>query len=401
MRKESSPSPAGSLVAAIGICVACLMVPGIHAVDIPRVYYLGDCAPTTSPINIVKDDPALDVIAVPAVVGAVWWTVEEVSRALRLYMPRSYEEMIARTTQILLSDVKARHLPSQHIEWFARAVRDQGMSLMMFGGISSFGGHPGVPSIWEDTSVAAILPVELIPEANGPGPWKPKVTLPEDPLMEAFPWDECPHFYGYNKVISKEGASLLAETNRLGDPFMVSWSVGSGRSFAFCTDWTPDWGKDFQKWEYYIDFCVYSIYYTMGREIPIDLGRVHLIRSKMLENRVRKDILISLLGFVEKFGGSVLPAERGLKDVDAVRARANEAYLVQDYVACLSHLQAETEGLLELEEEAARSRERALAWIWAIEWLTVTATLMITGFVLWSLMVRRTLFREIGLTVQR
>jgi hypothetical protein len=389
---------------AIKLFVACLMlsiIPGIHGVELPRVYYLGDCAPTTSPINIVKDDPALDVIAVPAVVGAVWWTAEEVSRALRLYMPRSYEEMVARQTQILLSDVKARHLPSRYIEWFALAVRDQGMSLMMFGGISSFGGHAGFPSIWGDTSVAAILPVELIPEANGPGPWKPKITLPGDPLIEAFPWEECPHFYGYNKVITKEGASLLAETDQLGDPFMVSWSVGQGRSFAFCTDWTPDWGKDFQRWEYYIDFCVYSIYYTMGRDIPSDLNQVHMIRFRMLENRVRKDILISFLGFVERFGGSVLRTERGLKDLNAIRARANQAYLEQDYLACLSYLQEETEGFVELEEEAARSRSRALAWVWAIEWLTVTSTFMIAGFVLWSLMVRRALFRETGLTARR
>jgi len=44
--------------------------------------------------------------------------------------------------------------------------------------------------------------------------------------------------------------------------------------------------------------------------------------------------------------------------------------------------------------EAVRVKDAALAWIYLLEWLTVTATLMVTGSILWTLMVRRRLYRE-------
>jgi len=378
----------------------CLMCPPlVHAAaEIPRVYYLGDCKPATSPINIVADDPALDVVAVPAVVGSVWWTAKEVARALRLYMPKNYEQLVEKKVLILLSDVKAENLPGWYIDWFSKAVRDDGNSLMMFGGVSSFGGQALSPSTWDQTSVAEILPVGLIREATGPGPWKPVITSPDDPLVSAFPWITCPVFYGYNRVTAKHGAELLAKTSNTGDPFMVIWDVGPGRSFAFCTDWTPDWGKSFQLWEHYIDFCVYSIYHTMGRTIPENLELVHVIRSEMLENRVRTDILISLLAFIDGMGGRVLPLENRMRDAGGIRREADEQYVLQDYEASLNTIKDANLELEDIERAAVKAKAAAMTWVWAVEWMVVTATLMIAGMVVWTLMVRRGLYREVGTT---
>ncbi len=380
--------------------IMCLLGPSFvrAAAEIPKVYYLGDCKPATSPINIVADDPALDVVAVPAVVGSVWWTAKEVARALRLYMPKNYEQLVRKKVLILLSDVKAENLPGWYIDWFSKAVRDKGNSLMMFGGVSSFGGQAGSPSAWGQTSVGEILPVDLIREATGPGPWRPVVTSPDDPLMSAFPWGNCPAFYGYNKVTVKDGAQLLAKTSNTGDPFMVVWDVGLGRSFAFCTDWTPDWGKSFQLWDHYIDFCVYSIYYTMGRSIPENLELVHVIRSEMLENRVRTDILISLLAFIDDMGGRVLPLENRMREAGDIRREADDQYVLQDYEACLNTIKDANLELEDIERAAVKAKATAMIWVWAVEWMVVTATLMIAGMVVWTLMVRRGLYREAATT---
>ncbi len=386
----------------VSLTIALLTMPGLLPVclgaEIPRVYYIGDCKPTTSPINIVSDDPALHVVAVPAVIGTVWWTSKEVARALRLYMPRNYEELVETRVLILLSDVKAENLPGFHIDWFSKAVRQDGMSLMMFGGISSFGGHAGFPSAWGQTSVGEILPVSLILEATGPGPWTPVVTSPDDPLMLAFPWDSCPPFYGYNRVTRKEGAKLLAQTSNTAEPFMIVWDVGPGRSFAFCTDWTPDWGKSFQLWDPYIDFCVYSIYYTMGRMIPRDIELVHVVRSEMLENRVRTQVLISLLALVDQMGGNVLPLEEKMREAALVRRQADSQYVLQEYGSALTTVKQANSDLAAIEGEAVRVKARAMLWVWIVEWLVVTSTLMITGVAVWSLMVRRKLYREVVTT---
>jgi hypothetical protein len=43
-------------------------------------------------------------------------------------------------------------------------------------------------------------------------------------------------------------------------------------------------------------------------------------------------------------------------------------------------------------------KDQAMLWIYLIEWTVVTATFAIGGVVLWSLMVRRRLYREVGET---
>jgi len=378
------------------ICI--VVIPVGWSVEVPRVYYIGDCMPRTSPINIIADDPALDVVAVPAVIGRVWWTREEVARAIRLYLPKSYDELVARKMLALLSDVYAENLPNKYIEWFSTAVEEDGMSLMMIGGICTFGGNPAHPSMWGSTSVGGVLPVEPVLGANGPGPWKPVVTSPDDPLMRTFDWSTCPPFYGYNVVELKQGARQLAKTSNTGDPFIAFWSVGEGRALAFCTDWTPAWGTDFQRWDYYIDFTVYSIYYALGRSIPRDLQLVHAIRSRMLSTRARRDILFSLFNIVEAVGGNVIQLERRIEGVERLRSEVDLQYLAQDYEACMETLTQVEAELRDIEQEAVKEKARALFWIWVVEWIVVTSTLMVAGTVLWSLMISRRLYQEVGVT---
>jgi len=40
-------------------------------------------------------------------------------------------------------------------------------------------------------------------------------------------------------------------------------------------------------------------------------------------------------------------------------------------------------------------KDQAMLWIYLIEWSVVTATFALGGIVLWSLMVRRKLYREV------
>ena len=47
---------------------------------------------------------------------------------------------------------------------------------------------------------------------------------------------------------------------------------------------------------------------------------------------------------------------------------------------------------------AIQAKDNALFWIFVIEWFVVTGTSMVAGALLWSLMVRRRLYREVGET---
>jgi uncharacterized membrane protein len=373
--------------------------PGTVA-EVARVYYLGDCLPSTSPIGYIGDDPAIDIMAVPATVHDGYFTYSEAQRALRLYLPRTYESL-TEGELILLSDVRADTLPAKWLSWFSSSVDEGGLGLMMIGGILSFGGYSDSPT-WDITSIGPMLPVNLMDGLTESTFWKPVVVSPEDPLMTALPWDSCPSFGGYNVVTPKDGSRLLAKTSDpKGNPFMAFWTVGNGRSFAFCTDWTPGWGVDFMDWDFYADFTVYSVYYACGREIPQDLALMHLIRTEMIAYTSQRDILVSFIGFVEKVGANLAKLEEEIKDVGDMRAKADEHYILQEYEDCVAALTDAREALAAIENDAARAKRRAFLWIWLIEWMAVTSTLMVAGSVLWTLMVRRRLYRDVGTTRMR
>jgi hypothetical protein len=52
-------------------------------------------------------------------------------------------------------------------------------------------------------------------------------------------------------------------------------------------------------------------------------------------------------------------------------------------------------------EEAIILKNEAMFWIFLSEWLVVTSTGIIAGFVLWSLMIKKRMFREIESTRYR
>ena len=53
---------------------------------------------------------------------------------------------------------------------------------------------------------------------------------------------------------------------------------------------------------------------------------------------------------------------------------------------------------MDLEEDAIRLKRQALAWVYVIEWSAVMGTSMIVGVAVYMLMIKRRLYREVGLT---
>ena len=54
--------------------------------------------------------------------------------------------------------------------------------------------------------------------------------------------------------------------------------------------------------------------------------------------------------------------------------------------------------LMEADALAVKAKHSALFWLYVTEWLVITATLLIVGSILWSLMVRRKMYKEVHST---
>ncbi len=369
-----------------------------------RVLYMGDAISTMylTPYMFMRIEPLIQVTPVIASEIVAMHSFgfegrEMVTRAIRLYMPRNYQQMLDTQDVLILSDATLYVFNTNHLAWMARSVREAGLGLVMAGGHESF--HMGG---WVITEVAQVLPVQMLPHETGPG--FGEILEPEHELIRSIPWDQGfrqVNFGGSNGLSVKQGSTELATfqiSSGGKNPMMVTGMGGEGRSFAFSPDWTWGWGGAFSQWEYYGDFCNNLMLHLARQPVPEDVEVLHVARKELLRLDISRGLLVSLFDFVERFGANPAPLEDMLEEVDSLRREADALYIGQDFEAALDVIVRAIEAAEVAEDQAVRLKNAALFWIYLIEWMVVTATILVSGVVLWSLMVRRRFFRQVGST---
>jgi hypothetical protein len=147
-----------------------------------------------------------------------------------------------------------------------------------------------------------------------------------------------------------------------------------------------------------MDMGANLLIYADGRPVPQDLQLVHRVRSIMLQIATRKSLLLSLLEFCESFGANTGDLMSMIDGVDLAVAETRPRYLELRFQEVWEDYLRIEEMIKEVEAAAVEIKNRALLWVYLVEWLTVTGTLMVCGFVLWTLMVRRRLYHEVRTT---
>ena len=174
---------------------------------------------------------------------------------------------IDRYAAVILSDIGSNTL-LLHPDTFERSrstpnrlalLRDyahDGGGLIMVGGYLTFQGIDA-KARYAGTEVEAALPVTILSQddrVEAPEGVRPRLTDPAHPIAAGLP-DEWPALLGYNRIIPKAGATVVATVpSRAGfaDPLVVAWSFGAGRSVAFASDCGPHWAPPaFVEWHGY------------------------------------------------------------------------------------------------------------------------------------------------------
>jgi len=372
-----------------------------------RILYTGEPYPGVTPYVFMKAEPLL--IPTPVIASQDYlnyiFTLKEIKRSVRLYMPRSYDSLVGSYNVIILSDSNVASFTASHLKWFRESVHDDGLGLAMVGGHETFG-TLGSHADWGQTPVGEVLPVETLVGRIGGG----RVTIlgEDNVFIDSIPWRSNLPFlqlYYCNIVLPKEGSDTLAiDMIQTGDnqgwenPFFSTWVHGKGRTFAFTGDWQFGWGAEFIRWEYAPDFAINLMLYLAGRKLPEDLDLVHTLRSRLATLSYRRSIMESMIAFVEKFGANPRVINEATAEVDDAGNRAIDLYLEVEFVEALSAVNEALNLMDRAEEVADRVKGNALIWIYITEWLVTTATVMFCGFVLWTLMVRRRLYSEVSTT---
>ena len=207
-------------------------------------------------------------------------TVEHMTnwRALKEF-PETPEAIAAKYDVVVLSDIEQEVLVlypwdrmqdtpmgPNRLESIREFVRNGG-GLIMIGGWESFTGRRGIGD-WGGTPVEEALPVKCLAvnddRREAPQGVHIKTLVNDHPVTKDINWETCPVFTGYNRIIAKPEAKVLAKVQEYGDPFVVVGEFGKGRSMAFASDISPHWGAGFQKWENYGKSFVQAIRWLAG-----------------------------------------------------------------------------------------------------------------------------------------
>lgn len=351
------------------------------------------------PGPVLNQDPRINYYPVPA---HAWSMEEEAFRNLRLYLPRTEDTLYENFDIIIEDGMDASHLKAEFHQWIKTGVEEKGMGFLMADDSSSFA-TSGRHTSWYLYPIGDILPVtdiaQILREQHA------YRVIPVDeyrdhPLMRNVPWNEI-KIWAHNRPDPKPGATVLAKMSEeiiynQGKPVIVYWDLGKGRTVAYVHKWhgTPD----FYRWKWHIDVLSHLIYFPVRVEIPQDLELVHQIRSLFNTFHYKRTYLISAMDFADKFGANLASMGEELVELLDEKQHADTQYIRQELEESYGAMLVLIESLDSLTQDVLDAKDRALVWIFISEWLIVSGTCMITGFVLWTLMVRRRLYREVKVT---
>jgi hypothetical protein len=216
----------------------------------------------------------------------------------------------------------------------------------------------------------------------------------DNPLLSVFDWEKGPHFFALNTVNRRQGATVLARSDPEERLLMTYWEIGEGSVLAFLSTWGLPWGNELVRWEYFVDFSADMVYYSAGIGIP-DPVIVHEIRMLFEDFHLAKSLVSSILEFVEMLGGGPSEVRQTFEALVQRRSEAEDLYIEQDYTSCQQEMSTLVEEMNSLNEAAVRAKDAAFFWIYLTEWSAITGTLMFSGYILYAVMIRRMLYKEV------
>jgi hypothetical protein len=384
--------------------------------DLVEVLMIGQVFPYETPVaNWLESDPAFTFVVVPVRRDTGGWEgypVELAKRYVRLYFPRTYEGL-TEYEFLCYVDTYFGHLTGTQIEYMFRAIRDSGL-----GGLTTLGG--GISWVddfrdsWVSSSVGSAFPTDYIQAAGQiryVETFKLVVARGQDVPRVFHPFLELgiENHLGRQaaELGAKDGATVFAtmvSSKSEGMPFATAWRYGQGVTWSVATDIQTNYNLFWTRlgggagYEYAMDLFLNMVLYSTGRDIPQDILQFHAVRQRFAAYRERKSMIYALLDFVERFGVNRQTIDEAVEEVDQVEADARSLYLVQDIPGASEALERAMNGLAGVEERSIQLKNRALLWVYLIEWTAVTGTLMVSGSILWSVMIRRRAYRVVGTT---
>ncbi len=358
-----------------------------------------------------RSEPLVEYVPVPSRATDVV-TVQDAIKFIRLYFPRTYEEMGGYRMIMLAAPEYDLFSPKQD-QWMYEAIR-QGAGGINDGSVFSI--MPQIHNAWANSQTSKAFPNDA-PAVAQKGGGESGTMFFSVIINRNFPDPVLTPFvkFGIEKlavnavsrlVIPRQGSGTLAwqvgNFPSLGQvPFLIAWDYEGGRTMTtgdFLGNGWFSYPSGPASNQYSPDILMNMILYCTKRRLIEDVEVFHRVKSYFHEFRSRMSLLTSLRDFIDKFGANTDGIQREARKLEQIHAQGVEHYMNQDFSQCEGTMDAALKAFSEVEEMARRAKDAALLWVYVIEWLVASSTLFVSSFVLWTLMVKRRLYRAVRAT---
>ncbi len=355
--------------------------------------------------SLLRSDPRISIQGSIETSGG--WLPEEVRRRARLSFPRTKQRFVSTIDALEYNFAPPWALSDEQQQWVHDCVLDEGLGLVLVG----MGWHPCLadPLLrcnraedWVNSIIYKAWPMDVvIGKTIKPSQFmeiiqsSPVVDLP-DFEKQVFGPLGLSTFIGM--VSARPAATTYTRWQAGGEDAIISWRYGRGIALAVPVSGASLGDDAMRNWKYFIDFVLNKVYVAADVPVPDDPELSHSLRAAFLQFNEQRSLAVSLIDFVDKFGANTGPLHNIVDDLEGKAREANALYVAGDYQASLQSIRYAMEGLIDLSVESTKVRNRALFWVYLTEWLTVSGTSALCGGLIWSLMIRKRRYREVGTT---
>jgi len=385
----------------------CHSTPHFDATGRIGVLCIGDTSYGESPIlGWLSLDFAVQWQELPTDVGGVM-TDEDAKKVTRIYTPRTLERLLQNYDLLLLLEPRMQWFGGREMKRFRDSV-EAGVSTLL--------------TLWPDdegylslvnSDLADVYPHQFSPtfQPHDGLPYVVRVKEGNPPVLTPFLEVGVEKYTGKNArpMNPRQGSTIWAiatKTAPLGreeDEFIISWEYGpeEARNWVIGVDVDEQWFNLRAGNDYGGDIVLNMLYHSAGKRLPPNIQLIHGLRSSFYRYSLEKKLVFAIIEFVDKFGANTASLEELIEEADGGKSTADSLYLEGDYEGSYSKIKEMIASISELNQKAIEIKERALLWVYITEWSVVSGTLTVGGFVLYSLMVRRRLYREVSVTRAR
>jgi hypothetical protein len=361
-------------------------------------FVVGLVTPEHNPFSaLFAEDPLFTYRAYPV---CFFCSPEENRRLARAYYPRTRGELVENYQVMAFYKANIEYLPPRHFHDLDYAFREAGMV-----GAASPGTSWG--TAWEPTVLYHLMPVSEYRDYVRSVPYTVFFRREREPVFTPFAGLGMEKNIGrnYHVMVAKEGSTTWADMRPNGLSWLVSWRPGGGNAgmmwvFTGTFD-APWWGLVYGSGgenPYVVDMLTNLLFHSLDIPLISDIHARREARTVLSTFRARKPLALHVMAWADTFGANVLQLFDDLDVVEKEAQTAMDSYVEQDYEATVSYMESMSEKVFAITEEAVRLKNEAMAWVYASEWLAITGTSLVAGTSLWSLMIRRRLYKQAGST---